>query len=1553
MLSKMNYEKVRHYFYILLLVLVALNPFIAGVNGSKTFAEMNQTTSNYAASITVYGEANNLIIDQEIEINEEGITAFDLLKQVSEEQNIELTYSESDQYGAFITSIGGITPTDNAYWGFEVNGKAAEVGVSSYEVKANDELSFKIIQAKPYASLAIIGENEESVLAQTWLEVSEGATAFDLLKQVSEEQNIELTYSESDQYGAFITSIGGVTPTDNAYWGFEVNGKAAEVGVSSYEVKANDELSFKIIQAKPYASLAIIGESGESVLAQTWLEVSEGATAFDLLKQVSEEQNIELTYSESDQYGAFITSIGGVTPTENAYWGFEVNGKAAEVGVSSYEVQANDELSFKIIQAKPYASLAIIGESGESVLAQTWLEVSEGATAFDLLKQVSEEQNIELTYSESDQYGAFITSIGGVTPTENAYWGFEVNGKAAEVGVSSYEVKANDELLLKYIIAADYPDEGEEDESDSLGELSSSNTEYDNENIERFNTLMNEVRDSIAKDGIQSDWEAISLAQAGNQVLHSYYEEAINKIQDVDDLGQATNYARLILLSVAAGENPENINGRNYVSELAAREDLTRYINNATYSLIAFDSGDYTVDSSVKEQLVQAILSVQNSDGGWSWSGKISDPDMTAMTITALAPYYETDQVKEAVNKAISWLSNVQQADGGFTVENGDPGATVAQVIIGIASVGYSPSSKAFTKSEGNLVDYLALIADEMKTDSSMLGYQGLQALTAYQHFTHNKERIYRFTMIDPSDKGGNPSSPKEDEQDSDDTPDEVPSDDEIEVRISVKGYKSKTLLATTTVKLSGKATPYSALREAIGGSSIKTNGSGSNIYVVEIKGLAEFDYGPKSGWNYSVNGDYPSKSAGAYQLEDGDRVVWKYTADYDDDSDLPETSKDASEAGALPNNRSKLEKDFETIALPYNNQQPIDKVMKSTKVIDERNKMSLSEAKEIKEVVQKNMVNVSKKVGSNESSNIKGEHGEASIFIPQGAVKKEVHIQIQEEVHSKNENSELISSIYKFGPNGATFKKPVQISIQIPVELDRLEDYVMAWLNEETGEWIPIPAVLDANSGWITGQVDHFTQFAVLNRSIIQQKMLESHIDQTVQFVMKSTDLSQWQAFAVARSGNVIPNRNLQRIEELVKSEQGEFRKVTDYERIILSVKALGGDPTKVAGYNFIEKVVNHPRMTSQGVNGLIFGLLALDSGDYSISSDVDWTREKLIKEILNHQHVSGGFGLTIDEEPNVDLTAMALAALAPYHEQTEVKAAIEKAVDWLAKQQASNGGFRLEGKENSESVAQVMIALTSLGINPLDERFVKESGNLMTNLLSFQTSDKGFSNHRGEASNQIATEQALMALVAYQRYLENKSPLYVFDEQGPERSFAFRYKDEQHISNYAYQAVYQAKAHHFMEGVSEEQARFAPHETLTRAQFAKVLIHLLGEQPENTGRSTYEDVKQGTWYEGYVNRANQLGIVKGISEKQFAPHKPITREQMAIMIGRAVDLQATDANLSFEDVNKISKEAVPYVQALYAASILEGYGNKFFPQELVTREMAAVVSVRLFEMK
>lgn len=185
-----------------------------------------------------------------------------------------------------------------------------------------------------------------------------------------------------------------------------------------------------------------------------------------------------------------------------------------------------------------------------------------------------------------------------------------------------------------------------------------------------------------------------------------------------------------------------------------------------------------------------------------------------------------------------------------------------------------------------------------------------------------------------------------------------------------------------------------------------------------------------------------------------------------------------------------------------------------------------------------------------------------------------------------------------------------------------------------------------------------------------------------------------------------------------------------------------------------------------SVGKQGIMSYVFALHLANNGVVCEQFGT-EALIKTILSLQLMSGGFAVTGDNG-DADVTAMTIQALAPhYGNNDEATIAVDAALTFLSSKQLDNGCFMSYGVENAESSAQVLTALTSLGIDPLiDERFVKPAGNVVSALLTFRLDNGAFSHKHGEDVNESATQQAFYSLVSYCLYLNGSSPLYVFDQ-------------------------------------------------------------------------------------------------------------------------------------------------------------------------------------------
>ena len=345
-----------------------------------------------------------------------------------------------------------------------------------------------------------------------------------------------------------------------------------------------------------------------------------------------------------------------------------------------------------------------------------------------------------------------------------------------------------------------------------------------------------------------------------------------------------------------------------------------------------------------------------------------------------------------------------------------------------------------------------------------------------------------------------------------------------------------------------------------------------------------------------------------------------------------------------------------------------------------------------------------------------------------------------------------------------------------------------------------------------------------------------EKYILETVTAPTVGSTYGEWSVFCLLRGMytgldylNMIPDDYfedyLERVENYVSQKQGilDRSKSTEWSRLMLPLTAMNYDITKVAGsYDFLEKLSeSYSFSCKQGINGPVWEIIALNAGGYSLYTEVEGGNAadsnsigKMIDyiiadEIVGQDGSRGGYALT-GTVPDPDVTAMVLQALAPYYLEPEkyesVRAessyetlaeVVERAVLVLSRIQQDNGGYASWGSINAESVAQVIVALTCLQIDPKAKEiflphigescgFIREgeerdgvvTNNMIDALLTFWDKDSGSTpgsggfkhvtagydggGSAGTSVNGMATDQAVYALIAYDRFLHGQTGLY-----------------------------------------------------------------------------------------------------------------------------------------------------------------------------------------------
>nr|WP_269846542.1 S-layer homology domain-containing protein [Paenibacillus roseus] len=173
--------------------------------------------------------------------------------------------------------------------------------------------------------------------------------------------------------------------------------------------------------------------------------------------------------------------------------------------------------------------------------------------------------------------------------------------------------------------------------------------------------------------------------------------------------------------------------------------------------------------------------------------------------------------------------------------------------------------------------------------------------------------------------------------------------------------------------------------------------------------------------------------------------------------------------------------------------------------------------------------------------------------------------------------------------------------------------------------------------------------------------------------------------------------------------------------------------------------------------------------------------------------------------------------------------------------------------------------------------------------------------------------------------------------------------YSDVGDIADWAISAVGEATEMRLVEG---RGGAFYPKASMTRAEFTTILVGIIGLKADNGMEqkfSDFSDVTRSDWFYPHVNAAYQAGIIKGFPDG-FHPNDKITREEMAVMVVRALSLQIKDQDTGLKDIPQVSAWAANEVRTVAALGMMSGWNNRFHPSGEVTREMATVVAMRAY---
>lgn len=281
----------------------------------------------------------------------------------------------------------------------------------------------------------------------------------------------------------------------------------------------------------------------------------------------------------------------------------------------------------------------------------------------------------------------------------------------------------------------------------------------------------------LSQPGYGDEWYIIGLARGGAAVKDSTYEtyynnlvKEVKKCKGILDKRKYTEYSRVCLAVTAIGKDPRNVGGYNLLKKLADFENVKwQGINGPIWALIALDSDMYKIPTvksvevqTTRDLLIKEILDQEIEGGGFSLDGKKPDSDITGMAIQALAGYMNRSDVKTAVGRALTVLSDMQKADGGFDSWGTKNAESNCQVIVGLTALGIDPTKDdRFIRNGKSVLDALLTYYDENSggfrhVNTSTAGYkpevnsmateQGYYTLVAYDRLLGGKRSLYDMT---------------------------------------------------------------------------------------------------------------------------------------------------------------------------------------------------------------------------------------------------------------------------------------------------------------------------------------------------------------------------------------------------------------------------------------------------------------------------------------------------------------------------------------------------------------------------------------------------------------------------------------------------------------------------------------------------------------------------------------------------------------------------------------------------------------------------------------
>ncbi|MGI5880770.1 MAG: S-layer homology domain-containing protein [Syntrophomonadaceae bacterium] len=386
-----------------------------------------------------------------------------------------------------------------------------------------------------------------------------------------------------------------------------------------------------------------------------------------------------------------------------------------------------------------------------------------------------------------------------------------------------------------------------------------------------------------------NEWEALGLRSSGM---------AVGDKTSFGDLQTASDYARTILGSIAAGSNQQTV--AQYVYNLQQMQQATgdfshdkteQTLNQTIWAIIALDFAQANEFKTVynRSAATDYLISQQDSGGGFNESGYGVDVDSTAHALIALAPY-KTEYVSH-IDQAIGYLKSQQFVSGGFGGWGSENSDSTAVVIEALIALGQDPKSTEWTMpGDKNMVQALlsyqnikgwfvnSLVPSDWNDPTVPNPMSTRNALLALSDLKSGKAKYHNLLPVISGGGGGSV------------TPPVTPVIGKNIAAISIQGDRTTgTILPYTVWHWEGPSTVLNQLRTVLDDRGISYNIS-SDGYVSMIGGLTHKKEGyPLSGWLFKVNNVFSNAGTTTYILNNGDEVEWVYTMDGGKDAGNPQ----------------------------------------------------------------------------------------------------------------------------------------------------------------------------------------------------------------------------------------------------------------------------------------------------------------------------------------------------------------------------------------------------------------------------------------------------------------------------------------------------------------------------------------------------------------------------------------------------------------------------------------------------------------------------------------